>query len=277
MWASACVRAATQSSMAQPSVDDLRDRKRVLSQELVSVANAVTKARRAVNCRDAAQAREWVLVGRLRQTALAVYVLAGYAPEPVIVFLRGAGRQRRWCAKTDAELLDLTETAFLHMDLEDICALCDEDAPADGEAFRRAVACVAQWRAVSWSRVQLAERHVAPDTETLAVEYEAVRATFTEQFRPRLWLGASGARKQGTRLRQRWGGRCGVMRPREVLPAADMREKVALHISEGRFPSVVVCRLGMLVPTALVFGTDSKPVFQFHNCIAISCFLLPVL
>ena len=64
-----------------------------------------------------------------------------------------------------------------------------------------------------------------PDTEALALEYERVRKTFAAGVLPRLWQGTPGARKRGTRLREGWGGRFGVMRPREVLSAAETLEK----------------------------------------------------
>ena len=126
----------------------------------------------------------------------------------------------------------MVESAFLRVGLEELSALCDEHAPADVIAAQRAAACVAQWKTVTWSRLQTTTRHVAPDTETLATHFESIRALFADGFRPRGWLGAAGARKRGTRLRLRWGGRCGVMRRRETVPVAERQEK-AHHESSG--------------------------------------------
>lgn len=119
----------------------------------------------------------------------------------------------------------LVENAFDIIDADELNLFCDGWAPADELAAKRAAACVSQWRTVAWSRSQLAERHVAPDTETLAVQFEAIRGAFAENFRPRVWLGAAGARKRGTRLRERWGGRFGALRPRELLPTAERQGK----------------------------------------------------
>ena len=117
-------------------------------------------------------------------------------------------------------------------DFEEILAICGESwAPVNELALRRAMACVAQWRTVTWSARQTAERHVAPDTEALAVEYERVRANFVGPVLAPLWLGTAGARKQGTRLRQRWGGRFAVLRPRDVVSPAVMRAKVAAGLT----------------------------------------------
>ena len=123
--------------------------------------------------------------------------------------------------------MDIVEEAFDSTSADEVEAVCDEWGPADKLAAQRAVACVSKWKTLTWSRLRLAEHHVAPDTETLAVQFEAIRGTFAESFRPRGWLGAAGARKRGTRLRERWGGRFGAMRPREMLPAAERQEKVA--------------------------------------------------
>ena len=54
--------------------------------------------------------REWVLEGELHSMALAVYVFARYAPDPVVVLLQGAGKQRNWPVKADVDIVELVET-----------------------------------------------------------------------------------------------------------------------------------------------------------------------
>ena len=223
--------------MSSPSVEDLAARKRALREELTSLGAAQKKARRSAAGEAARVAREWVLTGRLRSTAPIIYVWSGFDPKPVAVFLRGkgrqygwakkarVGRQYAWVEKTRAELLELVDNEFLQIDFDELSALCDEASPSDAPAAKEAAACVAQWRTVAWSRSQTAARHVLPHTDKLMVQYESVRASFPECSRPRLWLGAPGARKRGTRLRERWSGRCGVGRPREVLPVPVLQEK----------------------------------------------------
>ena len=197
------------------------------------------KARRIANEAEARRVlreqREWNLaVPERRQdlaTAMAMFMLADYAPEPVVVFLRALGRQYHWeKPKTNAELLALVEDAFLAADLAELDALCDEENPT--AALRAATVRVAQWRSIVWCRGTA----VHPDTEAIAVEYEQVRATFGEDVRPPLWLGTHGARKQGTRLRRRWGGRYGIVRPREILPTEVMLAKVDLRHGSPHHP-----------------------------------------
>ena len=187
------------------------------------------RRRRAVNEADARrrrrEERDWVLTvperGRDIETALAIFMLGEYAPEPVVVFLRRLGRQYHWeTPKTDVELLAIVEAAFLAADLLGLHSLCDEENPS--AALLIATVWIAQWRSVVWCR----GTGIHPDTEAIAVEYESVRRTFAENVRPPLWHGAPGSRKQGTRLRRRWGGRYGIVRPRDVLPAAVMLAKV---------------------------------------------------
>ena len=118
--------------------------------------------------------------GRLCCEALAVYVLADFAPEPVVVLMRAAGRQRGWeeDANSDGEILEVVEAEFLKTDFEEILAICGESgAPVNELALRRAMACVAHLRTVTWSARQTAERHVAPDTEALAVSASACAQT----------------------------------------------------------------------------------------------------
>ena len=68
--------------MSPPSVEDLAARKRALREELTSLGAAQKKARRSAAGEAARVAREWVLTGRLRSTALIIYVWSGFDPEP---------------------------------------------------------------------------------------------------------------------------------------------------------------------------------------------------
>ena len=89
--------------MAQPSLQELRSRKHALVAEVSDVRAATRKVQRTENGKAVRTAREWVLQkaaggkGRLRCEALAVYVLADFAPEPVVVLMRAVGRRKiRW-------------------------------------------------------------------------------------------------------------------------------------------------------------------------------------
>ena len=72
---------------------------------------------------------------------------------------------------------------------------------------------------------QTTTRNVAPYTEVRTLRYEGIREAFMDPMQPQPWLGAAGARKRGARLRVRWGGRIGLVRPRGVLPTVEMREE----------------------------------------------------
>ena len=72
-------------SMSHPSLEELRSEKRALAQAAQDVNERLRKARRTAEGAAARKSREWVLQGRLRNTALNIYVWAGFAPEPVVV------------------------------------------------------------------------------------------------------------------------------------------------------------------------------------------------
>ena len=76
-------------------------------------------------------------------------------------------------------------------------------------------------------------QNVAQYTEVLALRYEDIREAFIDSMQPQPWLGAAGARKRGARLRVRWGGRIGLVRPRGVLPTVEMRENNYFRIYLG--------------------------------------------
>ena len=72
--------------------------------------------------------REWILtVPEWRHNldvALTIFMLGDCAPEPVVVFLRGLGRQSHWeIPKTNVELLEIVEDAVLAADLVSLGAL----------------------------------------------------------------------------------------------------------------------------------------------------------
>ena len=70
------------------------------------------------------------------------------------------------------ELFTFMEAALLIADLLGLHSPCDEENPS--AALLTATAWIAQWRSVVWCR----GTGIHPDTEAIAVEYEAVRRTF---------------------------------------------------------------------------------------------------
>ena len=104
-----------------------------------------------LRCKARARAsRAWRLPERVVRTALIVYVLAGYAVEPVIVFLRNAGRSRQWPDLSDPDLAAMIEQLFLDACEHDLAALTDEADPLDDIAMQVALRYVREWLVVSW-------------------------------------------------------------------------------------------------------------------------------
>ena len=82
-----------------------------------SVSEAAARKRRRLE-------REWVLKGDVLDKALAIFVLGDYAPEPIVVFLRSVGRQHHWDSpKTDNEVLEIVENAFLAADFWELVSI----------------------------------------------------------------------------------------------------------------------------------------------------------
>ena len=214
---------------------DLRSEKRTLADALVANHADAKRLRRAMKRTEEAAARAWNLneFEDVRRVVLIIYTLADFCVLPAAVYLAGAGGRRHWPRRADADIATLIEQCFLEADLEDVAALSDIDDPRDVVSMRTAVACVEQWRSATWCRAQNERRGVAPDTAAVMVEYERARANLPADIRPNVWLGQVGARKRATRWRQRWGGRLGVLRPRDILPVHEMLEKAALWSPSG--------------------------------------------
>ena len=70
------------------------------------------------------------------------------------------------------ELLAIVEAALLDADLLGLHSRCDDENPS--ATLLTATAWIVQWRSVVWCR----GTGIHPDTEAIAVEYEAVRLTF---------------------------------------------------------------------------------------------------
>ena len=202
-------------------MEELRHRKRALSASVAASSASIRAAKQSAAEKAKRELRQWSLehYPSLLYTTVAVYLLADYSPEPVVVFMRGQERKRGWRERSDQELFRIAEDTFLSVDMDVLTHLVDESNPKDVAVYRTAAACVAQWRAAVWGKA------FRTDTEAIAAEFERVRASFPEEFRPSAWLGTAGARKQGTRLRRRWGGRFGAVRPREEVPVDVMQAK----------------------------------------------------
>ena len=151
----------------------------------------------------------------------------GVVEPPLIEFFRSQGRQRHWRDKTDDELSEIIERAFLDTDVCVIAPLSDPEAPPNIGAMRTALGRMVQWWVAQWTLTQNRVRGVAPSTTSVLVHFEALWLQLPEGVRPSPW-GTSRAvapHKRISRWRRRWGGRYGALRVREIIPVPDMREK----------------------------------------------------
>ena len=214
--------------MSDPNrAEALRGQKRALSAAISKSLVDLNLLRRAEKRAEDAAARAWNLdlYPEVRRVSLIIYALADYNLEPVVVYLRGQAGKRHWPTRPAVEVGALVDACFLQVDLWELAALTQLEGPTDVGAMRTAVACVEQWHAVVWCRAQNSQKQVAPYSAAVMLEYERARAQLPADIRPSVWLGASGDRKRASRWRARWGGRFVALRPRDIIPVQELREK----------------------------------------------------
>ena len=219
-------------SMDRPSSEQMRQRSRELSAALAQTSRELRAAEREQARERSRQARFWQLSGQLLHTVLIVYFLAGCSADPAVTYLRSCGRQRHWPNKSDDELKNMVEDAFLRVDADELAALTDEDDPGDADAMTAALKVVAEWRVFLWASHLNREQGLAPSTEAVLQRYEELRERMPDAARV-AYLGTvadARARMWATTYRRRWGGRYGGMRVREAVPLPELENKVVPQI-----------------------------------------------
>ena len=148
-------------------------------------------------------------------------------------FLTNMERQLHWPQKGTAEVVALIEDAFLAATDDDagqaaLLGLTDTSAPTEARALQTAVRYVEEWKVVGWARRQNAMKGLAPSTDLLLHHAEQRRSQLLDaaELPPFGGSTASGGRIWGHRFRQRWGGRQGAFRVREVLSLEEMHAAV---------------------------------------------------
>ena len=200
------------------------------------MSRGVKRERDAVKRKAAVSARQWQLSDQLRNSVVIAYDLARYCSEPAVQLLRAAGRQRHWPDKSDVELAELVEDVFLAMGVAETVALTDHEEPADAVAMQRAAKYVEEWLVTCWATRQNLDRGVAPPSASMLRQLAAERAAIGCDIARALGtMAESGTRMFLTRLRRRWGGRFGGIRPCEDLPLAEAVSK-ALRLRMLRKP-----------------------------------------
>ncbi len=218
----------------------LAEERRRLSREAALERDRQARAARAA-------ARAWQLTGaKLRNPVFIAYALADWDPEPAAKFLMAKAEQYHWPQRPVAEIVRLIEDAFMAFTESDagrseLLGLIDLAAPADAVALRSALRYVEEWRVVMWARRQNSLKGLRPSSDLLLSYAERRRQELQASVDfPSCGTIAEGAgRKWVHRLRQRWGGRRGTFRVREVLSLDEMRDKVGFNLAgwRGRFPT----------------------------------------
>ena len=106
------------------------DRNR-LCQELSITRRVIHTASRKAKRIRRATSHAWCLLPLMLDTMLTIYVLAGYTPEPAVVYLQQCGRRRRWAQRSEDALARMVEDHFLQCDDERLASLTDVREPLD--------------------------------------------------------------------------------------------------------------------------------------------------
>lgn len=226
-------------------LDELRRRRRDLDERARMVSCELRALLRVQRAKKERAGSAWQLSERLVRVALIIYVLAGYATEPAVVFLRNAVSARNWPEMSDDQFVRLVEQLFLDADENDIAAFSDEANPLDSDAMRVALRYVREWRLVAWGKRLNEERGVAPSVRMLVDKAHELGVTCSNGVFPKP-IGCavgSAARVWARRFRSRWNARVGVLKVQEKITIAEMQAKVSVHARLFFQCMVIVCRV----------------------------------
>jgi hypothetical protein len=184
--------------------------------------------------------RFWVLPEQVRNVSLILFDLTQASTEPVVVYLEGIARQRRWPSRTAEDMRHLVEDLFFDATssdagLQSLAGLTDVASPTDAAAMQIAIRRALEWQVVAWAREKNEKIGLAPSTDNMLQRAEHQRMSVHASSRPPQ-RGASTEgrnRKWCARLRVRFHGRVGKFKVREVIPLAEMRQKAPLVIKAG--------------------------------------------
>jgi hypothetical protein len=182
---------------------------------------------------ERARSRWWVVEKDVLSVTLILYDMAGGDPEPSVAYLTAIAEQRHWPPRPIEEVSRLVEDLFMSATstdeaLEQYAALVDASCPSDARSMGVALRRIADWHVVMWSR-ELNERLGAgPSSDGMLQHLESVRAAMPPASSPpaRGTSEAGRCRKWAYRLRQRYGGRFGKFKAREVVSQAELLAKV---------------------------------------------------
>ena len=254
------------------------DRNR-LCEELSITRRVIHAASRKAQRIRRATSHAWCLLPLMLDTMLTIYVLAGYTPEPAVVYLQQCGRRRRWVQRPEDALARMVEDHFLQCDDERLASLTDVREPLDDSILGVAVRYVQEWQLVKWGIALNVEKGVAPPTSMLLSQACVIGIQPPSAFaalgaRWRMSVRASG---WAARFRKRWNVRLGKLRAREWISTEDARAKaietvsIFLASALGLRRSAISCMLPDF-PTPLFIGCAS--MFSLPQASEISCHVL---
>ena len=209
-------------------LEALRSRKAELDASLKAADAELSDFLRSQQRERVRASRVWKLSERVKRVVLATYVLADYAPEPAVVFLRNAGRARGWPDLSEDELAYMVEELFLDIGVDELAALADESDPLDCKVALVAARYAREWRLVMWGRRLNCECGIAPSVRMLVDKaYELGVTSSTGVSQKPIGCAVGGAAKAWARkFRIRWGARVGSVKVQEFVPLEEMQMKV---------------------------------------------------
>ena len=175
-----------------------------------------------------------------QRVALTMYILSQHRVGAPAAFLAGLRAQRSHARRAAAEEFwrEIIEGWFLAASIDDIVALGAPEDASQCRVLRRARVFRAE-HAVAQFVVQTNESSgVAPSTQALRREFLAAwrqqeECVVTSDTMPRAWEHSQTFAVWASRWRRRWGGRVGVLRPREHVPVEVRRQKALGGWGEG--------------------------------------------
>ena len=214
--------------MAEGSVPSLLARRCALNDSLSAVGQQVKQAMQSQKDSRRRRRNIWQLTSWQSKVVLIIYVLAGYATSPAVIFLLMEAGKRKWPRKPEEELRETVEQLFLAADVDWVAGLSGQVGFSDAAAVLAANSFLREWAVAEWVQKLNRQRGVAPPTEVFLEQLEQRRLDFPEHFRPGHvgFVGESKARMWARRWRKRWGARHGKVRIRgEDISPSEMRDK----------------------------------------------------
>ena len=253
--------------MATP-LEQLRESRARLRAALDDVTCDVARLKRAAAASRARSDCGWKVSGRLRSTVLIACVLTEHAVDAAVELLTQRARQYGWRELSHAEVTKFVQDMLAAAGDDELAALSNLDAPRDPVALSAAATHVEEWRLAQWVAEQNRTAGVAPSTSSVLGRLAEQRGRLPVVLRPtvhRHVVGSAAARTWASRWRRRFGGRLAMLRPRDDLPLAAMREKAPLQSNHALPDAGASCTCTSGCHFGARFGDVLRDRFQTQN------------